>query len=321
MRRRADRESSAARARIAITVRRAIRSGRTIGARALRKLASVVDLPEPPATTPVPSFASPWVPVADPGKGRVVCNICRWTGDSFIDPGHCELTICPSCNSIGRDRFLFHCWMSKGPVRPGLRVLETSPRLGAAYLDAMGGWFDYVASDYDERAHKANARLDVQALDVPDQAFDVILTPHVLEHVPDTDRALSELRRVLAPGGRMFLQVPVLQGLTAPPTEPEFHGDNTPVFWRFGFDLTARLRDHGFDTTLLCLQPWAEAVESAVTEWPTETAPEVDVADMLKRAIADDLDVVADATAAERLGLTESYMYLTWACAPRSTPA
>jgi acyl-ACP thioesterase len=38
----------------------------------------------------------------------------------------------------------------------------------------------------------------------------------------------------------MFLQVPVLQGRTAPPVEPEFHGDNTPVFWRFGPELTDR---------------------------------------------------------------------------------
>ena len=180
----------------------------------------------------------------------------------------------------------------------------------------MAGWFGYMASDYDERAHKANVRLDVQALDLPDQSLDVILTPHVLEHVPDTDRALSELRRVLAPGGRMFLQVPVLQGLTAPPTEPEFHGDNTPVFWRFGFDLTARLRDHGFEGSLLCVQSWADAVASAVTEWPTATAAEFDVVDMLKRAIAGDLEVVADHTTADRLGVTEAYMYLTWAVPP-----
>ncbi|MDX6698765.1 MAG: hypothetical protein QOE65_2162 [Solirubrobacteraceae bacterium] len=39
--------------------------------------------------------------------------------------------------------------------------------------------------------------------------------------------------------------VPVVQGVTAPPPEPEYHEDNTLVHWRFGPDLTARPRGHG----------------------------------------------------------------------------
>ena len=72
-----------------------------------------------------------------------------------------------------------------------------------------------------------------------------------------TPRCASSAR-ILAPGGRLALQVPVLQGETAPPTEPEFHGDNTPVFWRFGFDLTDRLRSAGFDTRLACVERFAD---------------------------------------------------------------
>jgi SAM-dependent methyltransferase len=180
----------------------------------------------------------------------------------------------------------------------------------------MAGWFDYIASDYDERAHKAALRLDVQEIELADESLDVILTPHVLEHVPDTDRALSELRRVLAPDGRMFLQVPVLQGVTAPPIEPEFHGDNTPVYWRFGFDLTERLREHGFTASLLCVEEWNRAVVTEMSEWPQEASPEFDVPDMLKHSIADDLEVVADSATSRRLGFTEAYMYLTWSCSP-----
>jgi hypothetical protein len=42
--------------------------------------------------------------------------------------------------------------------------------------------------------------------------------------VPDTGKALSELCHVMPPGGHLLLQVPVLPGRTAPPTEPEFQG-------------------------------------------------------------------------------------------------
>lgn len=40
-----------------------------------------------------------------------------------------------------------------------------------------------------------------EALPVPDEAFDVVLAMHILYHVPDMERAVGELRRVLRPGG------------------------------------------------------------------------------------------------------------------------
>ena len=109
----------------------------------------------------------------------------------------------------------------------------------------MQRWFSYRTSDFDLSAHRGDIQLDLQQIDLPDASVDVILTPHVLEHVPDTDRALSELFRVIAPGGRMYLQVPLSRGQTAAPTTPEFHDDNTPVFWNFGWDLTDRRASGG----------------------------------------------------------------------------
>ena len=191
-------------------------------------------------------------------------------------------------------------------------MLETSPRLGAEYRRAMSTWFDYRSSDFDERAHRAALRLDLQAIDLPDASVDVLLTPHVLEHVPDTDRALGEIHRILAPKGRMYLQVPVLQGTTAPPTEPEFHGDDTPVFWRFGYDLTARLRDHGFTATALVTEPWKALVAGGAEHWDGDTSPEFAPASMLAGAIAEDLTVVATAEEARRIGAEPPYMFLTW---------
>jgi SAM-dependent methyltransferase len=43
--------------------------------------------------------------------------------------------------------------------------------------------------------------LDAQGLPFPDGTFDVVLANHVLHHMPDTHRALSEIRRVLRPTG------------------------------------------------------------------------------------------------------------------------
>ena len=47
-------------------------------------------------------------------------------------------------------------------------------------------------------------------LDMPyaDGSFDVVLASEILEHVPQDDRAISELVRILAPGGILAITVP-----------------------------------------------------------------------------------------------------------------
>ncbi len=292
----------------------------TLG-RVKRKLTgAAAPAPVPAAPEPAPPLwsdapPSPWAPrSAAEDAAPVWCNICRWTGDAFAGRFHSEAANCPQCGSISRDRYLFHCYVARTPESLGARVLETSPRLGEDYRRAMAGWFDYTCSDYDERAHRGAVQLDLQDIDRPDGSFDAILTPHVLEHVPETGKALDEIHRVLAPGGRMYLQVPLLQGRTAPPVEPEFHGDNTPVFWRFGFDLTATLREHGFTTSLLATDGWLSYLDSGASEWPEDTSKEFDVTSMTAGVIRDDLESVADEATAARLGLLPPYMFLTWEC-------
>ncbi len=44
---------------------------------------------------------------------------------------------------------------------------------------------------------------DVQELPFPDDAFDLVIAAWVLFHVPDLDRGLGEISRVLRPAGRL----------------------------------------------------------------------------------------------------------------------
>jgi SAM-dependent methyltransferase len=91
------------------------------------------------------------------------------------------------------------------------RVLEVGCGPGEA-ADRIAGetGADVVAIDISPRmveiargqgvdAHVA----DVQDLPFDDSSFDLALAAWMLFHVPDLDRALSELRRVLVPGGRL----------------------------------------------------------------------------------------------------------------------
>jgi SAM-dependent methyltransferase len=46
---------------------------------------------------------------------------------------------------------------------------------------------------------------DAQALGIRDGSFDVVLCTEVLEHLPEPQRAIDEIFRVLAPGGQLLL--------------------------------------------------------------------------------------------------------------------
>ncbi|HYF63956.1 MAG TPA: class I SAM-dependent methyltransferase [Herpetosiphonaceae bacterium] len=47
-------------------------------------------------------------------------------------------------------------------------------------------------------------RVDAQAIPFADATFDAVVANHMLYHVADRPRALAEIRRVLAPGGRLY---------------------------------------------------------------------------------------------------------------------
>jgi len=176
----------------------------------------------------------------------------------------------------------------------------------------MAQWFTYTASDYDISAHRASIRVDLQDIDLPPRSVDVLLTAHVLEHVPDTDRSLTGIHRTLAPGGRVYLQVPILEGATVVPSTPEFHEDNTRVLWRFGFDLAERMRRHGFATTVLGTAPFVEAVRTGDRSLVDGDGSEWDVPAMIAGAQGTGLVSVLTQRGAERLGLHESYQFVTF---------
>ncbi|MFA6299780.1 MAG: class I SAM-dependent methyltransferase [Nocardioides sp.] len=94
-------------------------------------------------------------------------------------------------------------------LKPG-RVLEVGCGIGAfaaRVLDALPG-VDLVATDQSPRfvdltaARGVPARLaDIESLPFEDGAFDLVAAMWMLYHVPDLQRGLAEVRRVLRPGG------------------------------------------------------------------------------------------------------------------------
>lgn len=65
---------------------------------------------------------------------------------------------------------------------------------------------DYVTTDL--YSPLADVKADICQLPFEDNSFDMILCNHVLEHIPDDQKAMQELYRVLKPGGLGIFQIP-----------------------------------------------------------------------------------------------------------------
>lgn len=69
----------------------------------------------------------------------------------------------------------------------------------------------YIVSDIDPSDQTAVV-CDAQLLPFPDGSMDLVAAFEVIEHIPDTERFLSEIVRVLRPEGYVVLSMPFLYG-------------------------------------------------------------------------------------------------------------
>jgi SAM-dependent methyltransferase len=62
--------------------------------------------------------------------------------------------------------------------------------------------------------------VDLQQLPFDDRSYDFVFASHVLEHIPDDEKAISEISRILRPDGIAILPVPIVSENTIEYTEP-----------------------------------------------------------------------------------------------------
>ncbi len=95
-----------------------------------------------------------------------------------------------------------------------LQILEIGCGRCALMEELKNRGHDVIAVDADDEVvQKSPEHLEViQAMgdDLPfsDASFDAVLSFDVFEHIPNSDRHLAEVRRVLKPGGHYLMQTP-----------------------------------------------------------------------------------------------------------------
>lgn len=135
-----------------------------------------------------------------------VCNICGETNKFRRFAGR-KRVVCPVCKSKERHRLLMHYIANESRLaREKLDVLHFSPETAEEDFLRKLENLHYVTADY---LHKEELRLDLTALELPDESWDVLIVYHILEHIVEDQKAMNEMFRVLRPGGFAILQVPI----------------------------------------------------------------------------------------------------------------
>jgi SAM-dependent methyltransferase len=181
----------------------------------------------------------------------MACSICGCAGAGF-DPGPNNRpdATCPECGSLERHRFLYLLLSALVPSRPtGQHIVEVAP---SPWLTPTLRQFGRVIRlDLKPKSRKVDVAGDLTALPFADASIDIVVCYHVLEHVPDDLTAMREIRRILAPDGFAFIQVPVRAGRATDedPSAPEAErirrfGQRDHVRW-YGDDFETRLQSCG----------------------------------------------------------------------------
>ena len=122
---------------------------------------------------------------------------------------------CPACGCHDRERHLLMYFKASGVLQmmKDAKILHLAPERHLQQFIRGALPAEYIQGDlYPDRP--SIEKIDLHAVPYPANYFDFVLANHVLEHVQDDAKALTEIFRVLRPGGHAILQTPYSSTLT-----------------------------------------------------------------------------------------------------------
>lgn len=184
------------------------------------------------------------------------CPVCRSTYRRFLPYGRINPrpnALCPSCLSLERHRLIWLYLRDKTNFfQQPLDVLHIAPEqcFMKPFEERHGS--QYITADIESPL--AKIKMDIHRMPFPNNTFDVVLCNHVLEHVDNDIQALSEIHRVLKPGGWAILQVPFFAPVpdttvedpsVKSPRDREIHFGQDDHVRKYGKDYPQRINSSG----------------------------------------------------------------------------
>lgn len=179
---------------------------------------------------------------------------------------------CPACGCHDRERHLLLYLRASGLLEwmSGKHVLHLAPEKHLRDYIRESAPANHVMGDLFPTSPEIT-KIDVLALPQLAETFDIVIANHLLEHVESLDQALTELARVLRPGGYAILQTPfspVLtsafedEGIKAPAQRLQAYGQEDHVRL-FGRDIAQRIERFGFESRVQAHAALLSGIDSA----------------------------------------------------------
>jgi SAM-dependent methyltransferase len=207
--------------------------------------------------------------------GKCRCSVCGYRVQRFlpIEPAHQETLrtygwkftaaeaetcntasyLCPHCGATDRER-LYALYLADylRAITPNghVRLIEFAPFVPLSefirkLVVRMPHNISYVTADLSMEG--VDDKVDIMDMKIyADNSVDFFICSHVLEHVQDDRKALSELFRILKNGGRGILMVPIVLSISEIDEDPSVT-DEAERWRRFGqFDHVRLYSKQGF---------------------------------------------------------------------------
>lgn len=190
---------------------------------------------------------------------NVQCPIDGKTYRKFLPYGRLESrqnALCPSSLSLERHRLMWLFLKNKTNFFSSkIKLLHIAPELCFMDIFEQMENLEYITGDIESPL--AKVKMDVLQIPFDENSFDVVFCNHVMEHVEDDIKAMSEIHRVLKKGGWAIIQSPVDMELdktledpsiTDPLEREQIFGQNDHLR-KYGKDYGDHLRKAGFKVT------------------------------------------------------------------------
>lgn len=115
------------------------------------------------------------------------------------------LALCTYCCSLPRQRVICHWLSSHYENNAKASILFAPEPCTIKFLRRES--IPFKTSDLFRRG--CDLKLDLCDINLPDNSQDLLIVNHILEHVPDDDKAMSELARVITNDGAALIIVPM----------------------------------------------------------------------------------------------------------------
>ena len=143
-------------------------------------------------------------------NNKYYCPICGHSSNEFLDHNNdmvIKNTVCPSCKSYERHRLLW-IFLNK-------EIDLSTKKLKILYIAPENCLYNELnkienISIITANILGKNVDINFNLINIPfnDNVFDLILCNHVLEHVKNDRKAMSELYRIMKPDGLAILTIP-----------------------------------------------------------------------------------------------------------------